>query len=267
MLQPSRDIDQQRKAGGVAFGEAIFAKAFNLLEAALGKIALIAARHHAIDQPQTKLMNNAGFAKRRHGAAQAVSLGGGKSGGDNGNTHGLFLKQRHAECFAQHFLQFFRRKLDRLLAIAAAQIRMHHIALYRPGAHNRHFHNKVVKIARLEARQHIHLGAALDLKHTNRFSAAQHVVNRAVFSRHIGQFKRLAVMRRDEVETAANGRQHAKRQHINFQHAQRVEIVFIPFDKSAVIHRRIANRHQRIQPLIGNHKAANMLRQMPRKTD
>jgi hypothetical protein len=40
-LEPARHIDQQRKAGGVAFGKAIFAEALDLAEAALGELALV----------------------------------------------------------------------------------------------------------------------------------------------------------------------------------------------------------------------------------
>jgi hypothetical protein len=36
-LEPGADVDQQRKAGGVALGEAVFAEALDLLEDALGK--------------------------------------------------------------------------------------------------------------------------------------------------------------------------------------------------------------------------------------
>jgi hypothetical protein len=41
---------------------------------------------------------------------------------------------------------------------------MHHAALDRPGAHDRDLDHEVVEFARLQARQHRHLGAALDLE-------------------------------------------------------------------------------------------------------
>jgi hypothetical protein len=37
-LEPGADVDQQRKAGGMAFGEAVFAEALDLLEDALGEV-------------------------------------------------------------------------------------------------------------------------------------------------------------------------------------------------------------------------------------
>ena len=68
-FEPCRHINEQGKAGGMAFGKTIFAEAFNLAETPLGEILRIAARHHAFDKPHAKFMNNAAFAKRRHGAA------------------------------------------------------------------------------------------------------------------------------------------------------------------------------------------------------
>src|SRR4029078_5098069 len=52
---------------------------------------------------------------------------------------------------------------------------------------------------------------------------------------------------------------------IDFQNAQRGEIVLVPFDEGAVIHRRIADRHDFVEPAAGNDKAADMLREGARK--
>src|SRR5437764_1190239 len=43
MLQPGRDIDQLRETGRMAFRKAIGAKAFDLVETALGEVRLITA--------------------------------------------------------------------------------------------------------------------------------------------------------------------------------------------------------------------------------
>ena len=52
-------------------------------------------------------------------------------------------------------------------AFAAAQIGMHHVALDRPGAHDRHLDHQIVEAARFQTRQHGHLRAAFDLKHAD----------------------------------------------------------------------------------------------------
>ena len=105
-FEPCRHVNEQGKAGRMAFGKAIFAKPFNLAETPLGKILRIAARHHAFNKPHAKFVDNAAFAKRRHRATQTVSLCGGKACRNHGDAHGLFLKQGHAERFAEHVFQF-----------------------------------------------------------------------------------------------------------------------------------------------------------------
>ena len=52
-----------------------------------------------------------------------------------------------------------------------------------------------------------------------------------------------------------------------FENAEPVEVVLVPFDDGAVLHRRILDRHQLGQRPAGDHKAADMLREMPRKAD
>src|SRR5579863_10375510 len=71
----------------------------------------------------------------------------------------------------------------------------------------------------------------------------------------------------DQGEGAADAGQHAERKDVDFQDAERVEIVLVPFDQGAVLHRRILDRHQLRQGSAGDHETADMLRQVARKTD
>ena len=87
-------------------------------------------------------------------------------------------------------------------AVAAAQIGMHHVALDRPRPHDRDLDDEVVESARLQARQHRHLRAALDLEHADRIGARQHVVDRRVLRRQRGERIVLAVVLLQEIEPA-----------------------------------------------------------------
>ena len=49
-LDPGGGIDQQRKAGGMAFGKAVAAEALDLGKAAAGEILVIAVGQHAADE-------------------------------------------------------------------------------------------------------------------------------------------------------------------------------------------------------------------------
>ena len=75
------------------------------------------------------------------------------------------------------------------------------------------------------------------------------------------------MMHCDEIKGFANTGQHAQSQNIHLQNAQAIDIILVPTDDSAPFHRGVLDWYQLIQPSISNDKPANMLRQMPRKTD
>ena len=77
-----------------------------------------------------------------------------------------------------------RGELDRLVAAAAAQIGVNHVALDGAGAHDRDLDDEIVEAARLQPRQHVHLRPAFDLEHADRIRAAQHVVDGGIVARH-----------------------------------------------------------------------------------
>ena len=140
---------------------------------------------------------------------------------------------------------------------------MHHIALDRAGPHNRHFNHKIINIARFQPRQHVDLGTAFDLKHADRITITQHVIDRRIVTRH-GQI-RLSVIKADQIKGLADTGQHPECQNINLHDAQRVDIVLVPLDKIPILHRGGTNRHDRVQPILREHKTAHMLRQVARK--
>ena len=71
----------------------------------------------------------------------------------------------------------------------------------------------------------------------------------------------------DQLKGLADAGQHAERQDVDLQDAERVEIVLVPFDDGAVLHRRILDRHQFGQRPAGDHETADMLREVARKAD
>ena len=90
----------------MAFGEAVIAEAFDLAEAALGEIPVVAARGHAVDHLVAEGADGADPPEGRHGAAQPVGLAGGEAGGDDGDLHRLFLKERNAERLVENVFEF-----------------------------------------------------------------------------------------------------------------------------------------------------------------
>ena len=154
-FEPGRDIDEMGEARGVALGEAILAEALDLVEAALGELLRIAACRHAAHHLLMQPVDGAAAAEGGHGAAKLVRLGPGEFRRHHGKAHGLLLEQRHAEGLAQHLLQLVGRtmvrvrrgELDRLVAAAAAQIGVDHVALDGTWPHDRHLDDEVVEFS------------------------------------------------------------------------------------------------------------------------
>ncbi len=144
---------------------------------------------------------------------------------------------------------------------------MHHVALNGAGPDNGDLYDQIVECARLQTRQHVHLRAAFHLERAKAIALAEHIVNRRVLLGHAGQVEAFAVMRRDQVESLADAGEHAQGQHIHFEDAQLVNIVLVPFNKTAIRHRRITNRHRMRQRRFRQDEPAHMLAQVARHPD
>ena len=70
-----------------------------------------------------------------------------------------------------------------------------------------------------------------------------------------------------QVEGAAQAGQHAERQHIDLEDADRVEVVLVPLDHLALGHRRLDDRHDLVEPVLGDDEAADMLGEMTREAE
>src|SRR3546814_16301374 len=96
-------------------------------------VFVVAARGHAADELLAEGMDGADALEGRHGAAQAVGLGRRKAGSDDGDLHGLFLEQRHAEGLLQNLLQHLGGIVDAFISLAPAPVGGPHVPLARPG--------------------------------------------------------------------------------------------------------------------------------------
>ncbi len=71
----------------------------------------------------------------------------------------------------------------------------------------------------------------------------------------------------EKPEALAQRRQHAERQHVDLEKAERVEIILVPLDHRAVVHRRVHDRRDLVEPVAGDDEAAAVLGQMAWKAD
>src|SRR5580704_8204424 len=93
----------------MTFRKTVFAKAFDLAEAMFGKVAVIAASGHAVDELVAEQVHIAGVAEGGHGAAKPVGLVWSEFRGRDRDLHRLFLEQRHAERCFENVFQFVSR--------------------------------------------------------------------------------------------------------------------------------------------------------------
>ena len=70
-----------------------------------------------------------------------------------------------------------------------------------------------------------------------------------------------------QVEAALHAGEHAERQAIDLHEPERVDVVLVPLDHLPVLHRGGLDRHQLVEPVVGQHEAAGMLRQVARRAD
>jgi hypothetical protein len=167
----------------MAFRKTVAAEALKLAEGLLSEFPLVATLDHAVDELVLELGHPAGEFERRHRTSELVGLAGREAGALDGDAHRLFLEQRHAERFAENLLQRRFRKHDRLLSLAAAQIRMDHVSLDRTRPDDGDLDDEIVERPRLHPRQHRHLRAALDLECAERVGLPDHGVGPRVFRR------------------------------------------------------------------------------------
>ncbi len=70
-----------------------------------------------------------------------------------------------------------------------------------------------------------------------------------------------------QLEALADAGQHAERQDVDLEDAERIQVVLVPFHHGALGHGGIGDRHHLVEPALGQDEAADMLGQMPRKAD
>ncbi len=264
-LQPGRNVNEIRERNSVCLRKAVRAEAFDLAETTFGELPRISVGEHAADEAFAKRCDGADVAERSERAPQLVGFGWRETRADDGDLHRLFLKQRHAERLLENRFQRRAGIDDGLFALAAAQVRMHHVALNRPWPHDGHFDHQIVKLLRLETRQHALLRAAFHLKNADGVGALQHFVHGRVFVRHSSQRERPAVVPLERFERPPYGGEHAEGEDVHLHDAQFIQIVFLPLYDGAVFHRGVLNGDKLVQAASRHDEPADVLRQVARE--
>ena len=124
---------------------------------------------------------------------------------------------------------------DGLVVAASANIRIDGVALDGARTDQRDFNHQVVETPRLHSRQRRHLRARLDLEHADGVGFTQQVVD-GVFLFERTQIERDAVIRRDLVDRAVQGVEHAQSEQVELHQPDGRTVVLVPLQHRAPGH-------------------------------
>ncbi len=133
---------------------------------------------------------------------------------------------------------------DLLLAFPPAQIGVDNVALDRTESDDGDLDDEIADGSLPHARRHGHLRATFDLEGSEHVGLADHRIGRLILLLDSGEIDRPERLR------------HAG------QHAERQPVVLVPFDHLSVGHACRLDRHEIIEPVVGEQKAARMLAEM-----
>lgn len=247
----------------MALWKTVGTETLDLFEDLVDEAGGVAFALHAFAYARAMLFHVAAAPPCGHRATQVVGFVLAVIGSMHQQFHHLLLKQRHAQRGLEDVFNRRRRVVHFFAALPPAQIGVHHVALDRPGAHDRHFDDQVVERRRLEPWQHRHLRTRLDLEHADGVGALDHLVGWRVTAWQRGNAVIAPTVAAHQIQRLADAGEHAQRQAIDLEQLHGFQIVLVPLDDGAVGHRGIFHRHQQRQGLVGDDEAADMLRQMP----
>ena len=98
-----------------------------------------------------------------------------------------------------------------------------------------------------------------DLEDAEGVGLAEHVVGRRVLGRERRQRPVLPVVEAEEVEGLADAGEHAEGEDVDLEDAEAVDVVLVPADDGAVLHRRVLDGDKLVEPAFGHDEAAHVL--------
>ena len=186
-------------------------------------------------QPAFKIFHPLHGAAHSDGAAQLFGLCAGEAGNRHRHAQQLLLKERHAERALEHRFKRRMRIRDFLLALAAAHVRVHHLAHDGAGPNDGHLHHEIVEARGRIVRNRGHLRAALHLEHADRIRLAQRLVDERVF-RQRGKVDLLFVVARDQLDGVLEHGHHAQAEQVHLDEAEVGAVFLVPLDHGAARH-------------------------------
>ena len=227
----------------MALREAVVGERRELFEHLGGDLRGDAVRPKALGQLFPYLGHRPVRALEAHRPAELVGLRRGEARQDDRHLHPLLLEEGDAQGPLEHGLQPRIQVGDRLLAVPAPQVGVHHVPLNRAGPDEGDLDDEVVETTRPDARKRVHLGARLDLEDPDRVGRADHVVNGRIVGREPGEIELHSTRPANVPDPLLKNREHAESQKVELDEARQVQVVFVPLDHGAPGHGSGLDRH------------------------
>ena len=199
-----------------------------------------------------------------HGAAQLFGLCSRETGNCHCHAKKLLLEERHSKSALQHWFKGRMRIGNFFLSLAAAHIRVHHLADDGAGADDGYLHDEVVEACGRVVRYGSHLRAALHLKHSHGVRLAQRLVDKRVFGQH-GKIHVLAVMARNQLNAILENGHHAQTEQVHFDEAEVCAVLLVPLDHGAAWHGGALDGDDAVEHSGADDHAARVLAEMTRQ--
>ena len=266
-LDPRARVDQQRERQRVRLGEPEVRERLDLGVDRVGLLPHEPVLGHAGVQLLFQRVDALHPALGPHRPPQQVGVLAGEPADGHAHLHELLLEHRDAERALEHRHELGVGVGHLLLPELALDERVHGPALDGAGADQRDLDHEVVEPPGLQARQQAHLRARLDLEHADRVGAAQHVVDRLLLLRDGRQLPVVPRRGADHVEAVLQGRQHPESQQVELDQPHPGGVVLVPLDHRAVLHAGVLDRHDLAHRPVGEHHAAGVDAEMPRRLE
>ena len=198
MTKPCGLVAEQAERGRMRLREAEAGERRQLVVDDVGGFRIDAVPSGAFDEALAKGLDRLLAPLPAHRPPQPFGLPDREAGERHRHFEHLVLEDDDAVRVAERLAQELvvdGRNVGRVDAkpLAGVDVRVHRLALDRPGPHERHLHRQVVEVRRLRPQQALHLRAALDLEVADRVGALDLREDIDIVERNPRKVDRLAI--------------------------------------------------------------------------
>src|SRR4029450_5249973 len=269
--EPLRLVREQAEGRRVRLREAEAGEADELVEDAVGNVRVDAVRGRARDEALAERLERVVAPFAAHRAPQPFGLADGEACEGHRHLEHLVLEDDDSEGGAERLAQELvvdRPDVGGVVAelLARVDVRVHGLALDRPGPDERDLDGEVVQVRRQRAPEALHLRAALDLERAHGVGALDLGEDVGIVEGDAREVDDLVPRARDLVDTVLDRREHPEPEQVDLQEAGIRARVLVPLAELPAGHRRRLYRDDLDERARRDDHPARVLRDVTRET-